>query len=175
NMNEIGRNYLVEYVNGLMEHPHTFWWHSTWFNSADPALYPNRVYDMTPEKQIEQLTAQNDAAKKYVLEDPMFEGRITSGTPMLYAVKELGIADAQLFRDHTHLSDYGCLLVAYAFYAQFTGNEVTQINLDTIAKHLRHKSTQHLGDMEVTEEMKQNIIATVKYTLENPWAVPTGE
>lgn len=175
NMNQVGRQYLVDYVDGLIEHPHTFWWHSTWFNSADPDLYPNRVYDMTPDKQIEQLQASNDAAKKYVLEDPMFEGRITSGTPMLYAIKELGIADKELFRDHTHLSDYGCLLVAYAWYAQFTGNEVTQINLNSIPTHLRHKSFQHLGDMEVTEEMKQNIIKTVDYTLKNPWAVPTGK
>lgn len=175
NMNEIGRKYLVDYVNDVLEHPHVFWWHSTWFNSADPDLYPNRVYDMTPDKQIEQLTASNDAAKKYVLEDPMFEGRITSGTPMLYAVKELKIADKELFRDHTHLSDFGCLLVAYAFYAQYTGKEVTEINLETIPAHLRHKSTQHLGDLVVTEEMKDAIIKTVKYTLENPWAVPTGK
>lgn len=172
NMNQIGRQYLVDYVNNLMEHPHKFWWHSTWFNSADPDLYPNRIYDMTPDKQIEQLKTSNDAAKQYVLEDPMFEGRITSGTPMLYAIKELGIADKELFRDHTHLSDYGCLLVAYAWYAQFTGKEVTQINLTSIPTHLRHKSFQHLGDMEVTEEMKQNIIKTVDYTLKNPWAVP---
>ena len=172
NMNEVGRKYLTEYVDGIIETPHTFWWHSTWFNSADPELYGSRVYDMTPEKQVEQLTASNDAAKKYVLDDPMFEGRITSGTPMLYAIKELGIADKELFRDHTHLSDYGCLLVAYAWYAQFTGKEVTEINLDSIPAHLRHKSTQNLGDMEVTEEMKQNIIKTVDYTLKNPWAVP---
>lgn len=30
-----------------------------------------------------------------------------------------------------------------------------------------------LGDMEVTEEMKQAIIKTVDYTLKNPWTVPT--
>ena len=174
-MNEIGRKYLVDYVDGVIETPHTFWWHSTWFNSADPDLYPNRPYDMTPDKQIEQLTASNDAAKQYVLDDPMFEGRITSGTPMMYAVKELKIPDKDLFRDHTHLSDYGCLLVAFAFYAQYTGKPVTQINLTSIPAHLRHKSTQALGDMEVTEEMKEAIIKIVEYTLENPWAVPTGK
>ena len=174
-MNEVGRKYLTEYVDSVIETPHTFWWHSTWFNSADPDLYPNRPYDMTADKQIEQLTESNNAAKQYVLEDPMFEGRITSGTPMMYAIKELGIADKDLFRDHTHLSDYGCLLVAYAFYAQYTGNAVTEINIDSIPAHLRHKSTQALGDMEITEEMKQNIIKTVEYTLENPWAVPTGK
>ena len=90
-------------------------------------------------------------------------------------LKELKIADKELFRDHTHLSDFGCLLVAYAFYAQYTGKEVTQINLEKIPSYLRHKSTQSLGDMEVTQEMKDAIIKTVKYTLENPWSVPTGK
>ena len=91
---------------------------------------------------------------------------------MMYADKERKIPDKDLFRDHTHLSDYGCLLVAYAFYAQYTGKPVTAINLTGIPAHLRHKSTQALGDLEVTEEMKEAIIKTVDYTLSNPWSVP---
>ena len=171
NMNEAGRKYLTEYVDSVVETPHTFWWHSTWFNSTDPELYddPAESYGVN---QIAQLTKTNEAAKKYVLDDPMFAGRITSGTPMLYALKELGLKDKDLFRDHTHLSDYGCLLVAYAWYAQFTGKEVTQIHLDSIPTHLRHKKYQAEGDMIITEEMKQSILKTVDYTLKNPWAVP---
>ena len=93
---------------------------------------------------------------------------------MMYAHNVLGYADKDLFRDHTHLSDFGYLLVAYAFYAQFTGNEVTQINIDSIPAHLRHKNTQGQGDLQITEEMKDAIIKTVDYTLKNPWAVPTA-
>lgn len=172
-MNEAGRKYLTEYVDEVVETPHTFWWHSTWFNSTDPDLYADeKKAECYAVDQIAQLTATNEAAKKYVLDDPMFAGHITSGTPMLYAIKELGIADKDLFRDHTHLSDYGCLLVAYAWYAQFTGKEVTQIHLDSIPTHLRHKKYQAEGDMILTEEMKQSILKTVDYTLKNPWAVP---
>lgn len=171
NMNEAGRKYLTEYVDDVIETPHAFWWHSTWFNSTDPELYddPAEAYAVD---QVAQLTASNEAAKKYVLDDPMFAGHITSGTPMLYALKELGLKDKDLFRDHTHLSDYGCLLVAYAWYAQFTGKEVTQINLDAIPTHLRHSKYQSLGEMTITEEMKQVIMKTVDFTLDNPWAVP---
>lgn len=172
-MNEAGRKYLVDYVNGIVKTPHTFWWHSTWFNATDPDLYADdKKAESYSVDQVAQLTATNDAAKKYVLDDPMFAGHITSGTPMMYALNILGHTDKDLFRDHTHLSDYGYLLVAYAFYAQFTGKEVTEINLDSIPAHLRHKNTQSQGDLQVTEEMKQNIIKTVKYTLDNPWAVP---
>jgi hypothetical protein len=103
----------------------------------------------------------------------MFAGHITSGTPMMYALKVLDVPEVDLFRDHTHLSDFGCLLVAYSFYAQYTGNPVTKINLDMIPKSLRHVEYQHLGDMAVTEEMKQIIIDTVAYTMYNLWSVPT--
>lgn len=174
-MNEAGRKYLVDYVDSIVETPHTFWWHSTWFNAADPDLYSDvKKSDADSVDQVAQLTATNDAAKKYVLEDPMFEGRITSGTPMMYARNVLGFEDKDLFRDHTHLSDFGYILVAYAFYAQYTGKPVTQINIDSIPAHLRHKNTQGQGDLQLTEEMKDAIIKTVDYTLKNPWAVPTA-
>ena len=175
NLNKAGRDFLKDYVDKLVQHPHQFWWHSTWFNSTDPTLYkaPKTPADAEKVDQVAQLTSTNDAAKAYALTDPMFAGHITSGTPMMYAINKLGVAEADLFRDHTHLSDFGCLLVGYAWYAQYTGNPVTHIGIDTIPTRLRHSSYQVLGDMTVTEEMKQIIIDTVNYTLNNPWAVPT--
>lgn len=171
------RKFLKGFIDDHVIDPYELWWHSTWFNSTDPDLYkpPKTAADAAKVDQVAQLTSTNGAAVKYVLNDPMFAGHITSGTPMLYALKCLGQTDKDLFRDHTHLSDFGCLLVAYSFYAQYTGNPVTEINLEKIPVSLRHKEYQHLGDMEVTEEMKQVIIDTVSYTMDNLWAVPTGE
>jgi len=171
------RKFLKSYIDDYVIDPYELWWHSTWFNSTDPVLYkpPKTAADAAKVDQIKQLTQTNDAAKTYVLNDPMFAGHITSGTPMMYALKVLDVPEVDLFRDHTHLSDFGCLLVAFSFYAQYTGKPVTQINLDTIPIHLRHKEYQHLGDMTVTDEMKQIIIDTVAYTMDNPWSVPTGD
>lgn len=174
NMNENARKYITEYVDGCVQTPHTYWWHSTWFNSTDPVLYDNPV-EASQVDQLAQLTQTNQTAIDTVLDDPMFAGHVTSGTPLMYALKELNIPEVQLYRDHTHLNDYGCLMIGYAWYAQFTGNAVTQINLDSVPSHLRHSSTQNLGDMAVTAEMKQAIIDTVKYTLDNPWAIPGKE
>ncbi len=176
-MNESGRIFLKEYVDQNVQHPHKLWWHSTWFNSTDPSLYDPTVTKLDPHTidQYKQLTDSNNAAKEYVLNDPMFAGHITSGTPMMYALKVLNVPEVELYRDHTHLSDFGCLLVGYAWYAQFTGNTVEQINLDTIPVHLRHAKYQNLGSMQVTEEMKQIIMDTVDYTLKNPWAIPGAE
>ena len=171
------RKFLKSYVDDYVVDPYELWWHSTWFNSTDPVLYkpPKTEADAAKVDQIAQLTQTNNAAKQYVLNDPMFAGHVTSGTPMMYALKVLDVPEVDLFRDHTHLSDFGCLLVAFSFYAQYTGKPVTEINLDIIPKHLRHKDYQHLGDMTVTDEMKQIIIDTVEYTMDNLWSVPTGE
>ena len=176
-MNLEGRKFLTDFVDQHVNHPHTFWWHTTWFNSTDPELYKNANTTLKPEtiNQVSQLTSQINAAKQYVMEDPMFEGRICSGTPLMYALKALNIPETDLYRDHTHLSDYGSLLVGYSWYTQFTGKPVTQINLDVIPQYLRIEQHQYLGDLKITEEMKQAMIETAQYTLENPWTIPTGK
>ena len=176
-MNKPCREFITDFVNTWVTTPHVFWWHSTWFNSTTPSLFDPSKTKLDPLKidQYKQLQDGIDAAKAYVLEDPMFEGRITSGTPMMYALKVLNIPETDLYRDHTHLSDYGCLLVAYAWYTQFTGNPVTQINIDTIDTVYRQSHYRNLGPMAVTEEMKQAIIETANYTLENPWTNPGHE
>ena len=174
-MNKPCREFLTQYVDSVLkDHPHTFWWHSTWFNSTTPELFKPEKTKLNPYTidQYGQLTSGIDAAKAYVFDDPMFAGHITSGTPMMYALKILEVPEVDLYRDHTHLSDFGCLLVAYAWYAQYTGKTVTEINIDVIPQSLRHREYQHLGDMEVTQEMKDIIIETANYSLENPWSVP---
>ena len=173
-MNIDCRKFLTEYVDSVVTHPHTFWWHTTWFNSTDPELYKNANTTINPltVDQKKQMQSQIDAAKAYVMEDPMFAGRICSGTPMMYALKQLNVPEIELYRDHTHLSDYGSLLVGYSWYVQFTGNPVTEINLDVIPRNLRIEQHQYLGDLQITEEMKQIMIQTAQYTLENPWTNP---
>lgn len=170
-MNLSTRNFLKDYIDDRMLEPYDLWWHSTWFNSTDPELNPNGA----TVDQVAQLKETNDAARAYVLDDPMFAGHIASGTPVLYAIKELNVPENKLFRDHTHLYDFGCLLVGYSFYAQFTGKPVTRINLDKIPDYLRIREHVALGDVPVTEEDKQIIIDAVAYTMQDPWAVPGAE
>ena len=91
----------------------------------------------------------------------------------MYALKVLGVAEKDLYRDHTHLYDFGCLLVAYSFYAQYTGKPVTQINLNKIPAYLRYDSSK--GDLTLTDEMKNIILESVAYTMQDPWSVPGAE
>lgn len=171
------RTFLRDYIDKLVEHPHQLWWHSTWFNSTDPALYGISPTKLHPEDidQYAQITNNHEAVKEHVFNDPMFAGRITSGTPMMYALKVLEVPEVDLYRDHTHLSDFGCLLVAYSWYAQYTGNPVTEIGIDVIPAEKRQKYYRNLGDLEVTQEMKDIILKSVDYTLNNPWAIPVKE
>jgi len=172
------RLYLTDYVDKVItDHPHEFWFHTTWFNSTDPALYvnANTTIDPTTVDQYKTLNQGIDAAKAYVFNDPMFAGRICSGTPMMYALKVLEVPEVELYRDHTHLSDYGCLLVGYSFYTQFTGNPVTQIGLDTLAAAKRQPQYQSKGDLTITQDMKDVILQTADYTHKNPWTAPVKE
>ena len=176
NMNLVDRQYMTSLIDSwLYSHPHQYWWHTTWFNSTDPVLYENANTSLKPETvdQVKQLTSAINSAKQYVMDDPMFDGRICSGTPLMYAINVLGVPETELYRDHTHLSDFGSLVVGYAWYTQFTGKAVTEVNLDVIPANIREPHYQDLGDLEITEEMKEVIIKTCQYTLENPWTVPT--
>ena len=168
------RNFLKDYIDDYVIDPYELWWHSTWFNSTDPDLYqpPKTAADAAAVDQKSQLTKTNEAAKAYVLNDPMFAGHIASGTPVMYALKQLNVAEKDLFRDHTHLYDLGCLLVGFSWYAQYTGKPVTEIHLNSIPAHLRHNTHQSQGDFVVTQAMKDMIIESVAYTLSDPWSVP---
>ena len=176
NMNLVDRQYMTSLIDSwLYSHPHQYWWHTTWFNSTDPVLYENANTSLKPETvdQVKQLTSAINSAKQYVMDDPMFDGRICSGTPLMYAINVLGVPETQLYRDHTHLNDFGSLVVGYAWYTQFTGKAVTEVNLDVIPANIREPHYQDQGDLEITDEMKEIIIKTCQYTLENPWTVPT--
>ena len=61
---------------------------------------------------------------------------------------------------------------------ELTGKEITQINIDLIPAADRATYRQQaLGDLVVTEEMKNVIIRSANYALneENRWSVPVQE
>ena len=186
NMNLSGRTFLVDYVNKNVSNPHTFWWHSTWANPNDevffsagwdpqpPAGYKDKLIANYGFDPVNQLTITNHAAKQYVLDDPMFQGHISSGTPVMYANNILRTPQTDLYRDYTHLTDFGRLLVSYAWCVQLFSEPIAEINLDTVPRSLRHRRAQAYGDMKVTQEMKNIIIASANFVLnkDNRWSVP---
>ena len=98
-----------------------------------------------------------------------------TGTAIQYANNMLGLDDLDLYRDYTHLSDYGRLIAAHVWYARLMGlEELTEVNVDRIPASERLSRFQKYGDLVITEEMKQQILDAVNWALENPYTVPVN-
>lgn len=184
--NLTGRRALENIVSDRVPQPYKMLWQITWPSPNDPMFfspdyrvqppagwveYLQSNYDHDPFKQFDIMTGK---AKEYLLEDETYEKVICAGAGVMYAHAVLGVPQAELWRDYTHLSDYGRLITAYCFYAQFTGNPVTEVGIDVIPASLRQAHFRSQGDLIVTEEMKQVIIAAANHALEDPWAVYEG-
>ena len=108
-----------------------------------------------------------------------FEGRIiASATAIQYALDVKGHALPDIYRDYTHLTDYGRLIAAYQWYAEIMGlEEITEVNIDAIPAVLHHKSSLYPAEADnyaITEEMKADLIEAVNWALKNPFALPAS-
>lgn len=178
------RQKLVDYVNQHIRHPHTFVWNMDIVCPNDETFY-SPTYDPQPpanfraqQTAIHGFDPVNDLkltqanVVKYILPDETYTNYIPSGTVVMYAYLVDGWTQPELYRDYIHVTDFGRLLVSYMWYAQLTGQPLTEVHLDSIDASLRHRRAIALGDMAVTQEMKQTIINAVNHCLENPWTVP---
>lgn len=117
--------------------------------------------------------------EKYVETDPDYDYVFHSGTAIQYASETFGVPEGdpmrryELYRDYTHMSDFGRLIVAYQWYCQIFGiEELTEVNIDMIPAHMRTKCAIVYGDLEIDETMKQAIIESVNYALKHPNEAP---
>ena len=114
--------------------------------------------------------------KKYIETNEEYDIVFHPGTAIQYASETHGVPEAvpqrdyDLYRDYVHLSDFGRLIVAYQLYAQIFGlEELTSVNVDVIpAGHRATYREQEFGDIEITQQHKDAIIASVNYALKNP-------
>jgi len=148
--------------------------HEKWFPDADGKYDTDVMYG-----EIMRLT------QKYLVDSTDFLGRdyfddqylMNSATPIHYALKVLGREQLDLYRDYTHMSDYGRLICAYQWYAQLMGlEEITQVKMDTIPTSLANDKSNYPvltdGVYPVTQDMKDDLIESVNWALKNPWNIP---
>ena len=156
-------------------------WLSTWPSPSDPTFfapdydpqppadwvtYLQKEYGHNTFAQFEKMVAQ---VKNNVVGDETYDKVIGAGAGIMYAHATMGVPQLELWRDYTHLSDYGRLVAAYSFYTQFTGNTVEAVNIEAVPANIRVRRAREKGDLIVTEEMKQVLIAAANYAKENPW------
>lgn len=183
-LNEEGRRELEEYVSKYLRHPHQYLWHTSWPSPNEEIFFSPAYTTIAPEgykenlmalygfDPVNQFTVLTDMAKEHILTDTHYSQAVCTGASVMYAHKVLGISQLELWRDYTHLSDFGRLMVAYTLYAQLTGNKIEQVGVESIPMALRYFQYQYLGDMEVTQQMKDSILQAVNQTLDDPWHVP---
>lgn len=180
-LNEAGRRGLEEYVRKFTAEDVQFLWHTSWPSPNDdrffvPGVVPEgykenlqNLYGFDPANQFTVLT---DMAKAHILTDEHYAKAVCTGSAIMHAHKALLIPQAKLWRDHTHLSDFGRLMAAYAMYAQLTGNKVETVGIDVIPGEKRHFMFREEGDLTVTDHMKKSIANAANHSLSDPWTVP---
>lgn len=181
--NLTGRRALEQIVSERVRQPYKMMWQITWPSPSDPTFFAPEYPVQPPSGWVEYLQSSYDhdpfkqfdamikPAQEYLLKDDTYEKVICAGAGVMHAHSAQGVPQLELWRDYTHLSDYGRLITAYCFYTQLTGNPVTQVGIDVIPASLRQTHFRDQGDLIITEEMKQVILAAAKQALEDPWKI----
>lgn len=185
--NKSGRDELSRIVAENITTPYQLLWHMTWaspndetfyaegFDPQPPATWRPRYDNLYNFDYVTYLSSMLNNVTTHILPDPMFDAHVGIASAIAYAHLILGVPQTELYRDYTHLSDFGRLIASYCWYSQLTGKEITQVNIDLIPAADRATFRQQaLGDLVVTEEMKDVIIQSANYVLdeENRWSVP---
>ena len=203
--------YVADYLQNNQDNLPTLGFHVTWANPDDYALYlnddaPYRIGskpDVWREKH-ETLWAGADGkydqdvmyaeimrlTQKYLVDSTDWLGNdyfderyiMGSATAVHYAQNIRGRDHEDIYRDYTHMNDYGRLICAYQWYAQLMGlEELTDVNTNVIPKILKHPNSKYPsatdanGNYIVDDGMKADLIASVNWTLKHPFCLSESE
>lgn len=183
-LNQSGRRELEAIVCEELGYRPQFMWHTSWpspnddyFHSPEapkkvPAGYKERLIALYGYNPVNQFTVLTDKAKEHILGDETYAKAVCTGAAVMHAHFVQGVPQRQIWRDYTHLNDFGILIAAHAMYVQLMGKPLEEVKIDVVPTALRHKFFTHLGDMEVTAEMKEIVLKAANYSLADPWSVP---
>lgn len=179
------RREIEAYVNEHVPTEHVFGFHlrcpnpteddffsSSWWRKPPEGYRDNLIKAYGGVDFMKQYSMNVNAVKTHILTDPLYEYNICTGAGFVYAHKMLGVSQFALYRDYTHLSDFGRVLAAYCFYTQFTGEPIEEVKLDKIPAKKRQSHYIADGDLIITDELKHIIKESANYALEHPWDIP---
>lgn len=178
-LNLDGRRELEDIIDSHLTSPHSFAWHTSWPCPNDPFFfaegrfvpegYKQRLIDLYGFDPINQFSVLTGKAKTHIIGDNKYKKAICTGSAVMNAYLTQGVEQVKIWRDYTHLNDFGRLIVAYAFYAQLTGNKIERVGIDNISSDMRHKFFTELGDMIVEPWMKEVIVRAANHSINHPW------
>lgn len=182
------RQYILDHI----DYEPMLFYNMTWANPTDDRLYadekrqrPTAVFKNIYTKNygydhVNHYNKLVEMTQKYIVGNKGFHKIIYGAKPILYAGEVLGVPqydpeqEMDLYRDYTHLSDFGQLIVAYQWYAQVCGLEdLKEVKVDVIPAAQRARAAQRaLGDLEITPKHKAIIMEAVNETLKDPFTIP---
>lgn len=183
--------FMIDYIKENAAPGYKLGYNATWANPTMACLWEEDNRREPPANVHERFMREFGGSrnvyyqkiceniKKYIETDETYDYVFHTGTAVQYASETHGVPEGapdrsyELYRDYVHLGDFGRLLVAYQLYAQiFDIKRLDAVNVDVIETELRWRQTQQFGDMEITRQHKDAIIASVNYALEHPNEIP---
>ena len=167
--------------NAPLKNPNPSSWrtqHEAWYGDE------NGTY-----KSINMYNKVVACTQKYITDSTEFLGKdyfdfvIPAATTIQYARDVLGYTEAQLYRDYTHISDFGRLMSAYTWYGKIV--ECVDGVLPTVTVNMTefpavlhvNKSTYPAatdGKYYIDQTMRENIATAVNWALANPYTLPVA-
>ena len=174
---------LIDYVKEKTKGSPKFMWNLSWANPVAEEYFDASYSVKVPggwvggyqeRSGLNYTTMFNQMVEKTQANTMKNENLVAmapTGTAICYARNVMGQTDLDLYRDYTHLSDFGRLIAAYVWYATLTGKtEITEVKVDEIPRELRQERFRDFP-LVITEDMKNVIIESVNFALANPWTV----
>ncbi len=170
-------------VNKYEQTPHVISWHTPWPCPSDESLFEGSDFLVNYRANltmrfgfdpVNHFTFLADLVKDNILPDETYFKAYGTGAGILNAYLNMGCQQTDVWRDYTHLTDYGRLIASYSLFVQMEDKAVETVGIDTVPAALRTETAQKEGDLQVTDEMKDVIMKGANYTLENRWEVPTA-
>lgn len=183
--------FMIDYIRQNAAPGYKLAYNATWANPTSAELYkPERMQppEIVPTRFKREFGGSRNKyydhicanIEKYIETNAEFDFVFHTGTAIQYASETYGVPEADperqydLYRDYVHLSDFGRLIVAYQLYAQISGLEkLEDVKVDVIKTDMRATfREQKFGDLEITQQHKDALIASVNFALANPNKVP---
>ena len=79
----------------------------------------------------------------------------------------------EMYRDYSHASEFGRAMIAYLWYCNLTGTDISDCDFEPINYQYRKDTTayQNQEDMVLTAEEKQTIVEVVGSALAKPYEI----
>ncbi len=186
--------YVADYLRNNQDNAPVLGFHMTWANPDDPTLaatgsasfQQTHIDNFSVDGKYEQDVMYEkimQLTQKYIVDSTDWLGKdyfderyiMNSATAVHYAQNVRGRIHNNIYRDYTHMNDYGRLICAYQWYAQLMGIEQLSeedVNVSQIPSALQHKNNNFAKDGIITKDMKEDLIASVNWALKNPFSLP---